>query len=184
MSMVKNIMDKVYKDMDLQPMHTLMEDLLREYSSKLWREVERIRESMEDDDILYLATIDELPTIDLASTTEAEDITFKVSSNSFAFCVKGSTTEAVARVRSEYPGMQFSLLQLTEKRVRAVVERNSNGIYSIYSDDDTIEFTVTGTGKTIEEAKDCFSDGYLDIVFAMNSEQKLFTNCVFEFVEG
>lgn len=110
MSMVKNIMDEVYKDMDLQPMHTLMEDLLREYSSKLWREVERIRESMEDDDILYLATIDELPTIDLASTTEAEDITFKVSSNSFVFCVKGSTTEAVARVRSEYPGMQFSLL--------------------------------------------------------------------------
>ena len=49
------------------------------------------------------------------------------------------------------------------RKVNAVIERANDGTYSIYSDAEDIDYLVTGTGKTAEEAKKCFEDGYEDI---------------------
>jgi len=53
--------------------------------------------------------------------------------------------------------------QQTMRKVNAVIERATDGTYSIYSDDDSLDYLVTGTGKTVEEAKKCFEGGYADI---------------------
>ena len=49
------------------------------------------------------------------------------------------------------------------RQVKAVIERASDGTYSIYTDADDLNYLVTGTGKTVEEAKKCFEGGYEDI---------------------
>lgn len=49
------------------------------------------------------------------------------------------------------------------RQVKAVIERAGDGTYSIYSDADDLNYLVTGTGKTVEEAKKCFEGGYEDI---------------------
>lgn len=47
------------------------------------------------------------------------------------------------------------------KQVNAIIERASDGSYSVYMDAD-MDYLVTGTGKTAEEAIRCFKDGYED----------------------
>lgn len=47
------------------------------------------------------------------------------------------------------------------KQVKAIIERASDGSYSVYMDAD-MDYLVTGTGKTAEEAIRCFKDGYED----------------------
>ena len=37
---------------------------------------------------------------------------------------------------------------MMKKQVKAIVERTPDGGYSIYSDDDTLDYLVTGTGPT------------------------------------
>lgn len=49
------------------------------------------------------------------------------------------------------------------RKVNAVIERADDGTYSIYSDADDLNYLVTGTGKTVEEAKKYFEGGYEDI---------------------
>lgn len=49
------------------------------------------------------------------------------------------------------------------RKVNAVIERASDGTYSIYSDAEDLGYLVTGTGKTVEEAKRYFEGGYEDI---------------------
>lgn len=49
------------------------------------------------------------------------------------------------------------------RQVKAVIERASDGTYSIYSDADDLSYLITGTGETVEEAKKCFEDGYADM---------------------
>lgn len=49
------------------------------------------------------------------------------------------------------------------RKVNAVIERASDGTYSIYSDAEDLGYLVTGTGETVEEAKKCFADGYTDM---------------------
>lgn len=49
------------------------------------------------------------------------------------------------------------------KRVKAIVERASDGSYSIYTDDDGLDYLITGTGQTVEEAMRCFEGGYEDM---------------------
>ena len=49
------------------------------------------------------------------------------------------------------------------RKVNAIIERASDGTFSIYSDADDLEYLVTGTGNTVEEAKKCFEGGYEDI---------------------
>lgn len=50
-----------------------------------------------------------------------------------------------------------------KKKVNAIIERASDGNFSIYSDDDTLQYLVTGTGKTVDEAMRTFQGGYEDI---------------------
>ena len=49
------------------------------------------------------------------------------------------------------------------RKVNAVIEKASDGNYSIYMDADDMSYLVTGTGKTVKEAKKVFEDGYEDI---------------------
>lgn len=73
---------------------------------------------------------------------------------------------------------------MMKKQVKAIVERTPDGGYSIYSDDDTLDYLVTGTGPTREEAIDCFLGGYADISTAYAEEGKPFTECKFTFVDA
>lgn len=49
------------------------------------------------------------------------------------------------------------------RKVNAIIERASDGTFSIYSDADDLGYLVTGTGQTVEEAKKYFEGGYSDI---------------------
>lgn len=49
------------------------------------------------------------------------------------------------------------------KKVNAIIERAGDGTYSIYHDADDLDYLVTGTGSTVQEAKKCFEDGYQDM---------------------
>lgn len=60
------------------------------------------------------------------------------------------------------------------RQVKAVIERASDGTYSIYSDADDLSYLITGTGKTVEEAKKCFEDGYADMKRYYEKEGKPF----------
>lgn len=48
-------------------------------------------------------------------------------------------------------------------RVKAIIERASDGTFSIYHDGEGLDFLVTGTGKTLEEAKRDFLEGFEEI---------------------
>lgn len=60
------------------------------------------------------------------------------------------------------------------RKVNAIIEMASDGTYSIYSDADDLSYMITGTGKTIEEAKACFEDGYADMRRYYQEEGKPF----------
>ncbi len=47
------------------------------------------------------------------------------------------------------------------KQVQAIIERAADGTYSVFMDAD-MDYLITGTGKTAEEAIQCFKDGYED----------------------
>lgn len=49
------------------------------------------------------------------------------------------------------------------RKVNAIIERASDGSYSIYSDADDLTYLITGTGKTVAEAKKYFEGGYEDM---------------------
>ncbi len=61
------------------------------------------------------------------------------------------------------------------RKVNAVIERAGDGTYSIYSDADDLNYLITGTGKTVEEAKECFEGGYEDMRRYYAEEGKSFT---------
>lgn len=61
------------------------------------------------------------------------------------------------------------------RKVNAIIERASDGNYSIYSDAEDLSYLITGTGKTVEEAKKCFEDGYEDMRRYYAEEGKPFT---------
>ena len=48
-------------------------------------------------------------------------------------------------------------------KLKAIIEKASDGTYSIYHDCEGLKFLVTGTGKTLEDAKAEFLQGYEDI---------------------
>lgn len=60
------------------------------------------------------------------------------------------------------------------RKVNAVIERASDGTYSIYSDAEDLSYLITGTGKTVAEAKKCFADGYADMKRYYGEEGKPF----------
>ena len=52
---------------------------------------------------------------------------------------------------------------MERRTVNAIIERASDGTYSIYMDADGMDYLVTGTGNTVEEAKNVFIGGYEDM---------------------
>ena len=48
-------------------------------------------------------------------------------------------------------------------KIKAIIEKASDGTYSIYHDAEGLKFLVTGTGKTLEEAQADFLQGYEEI---------------------
>lgn len=68
------------------------------------------------------------------------------------------------------------------KKVKAAVERASDGTYSIYMDTENMGYLVTGTGKTVEEAKGCFLGGYKDMEAFYKDEEMPFEEACFDFV--
>ena len=67
------------------------------------------------------------------------------------------------------------------KQVKAVIERASDGTFSIYMDADDMSYLVTGTGSTVEEARKVFNDGYEDMKQYYAEEGKEFEEAEFIF---
>ena len=67
------------------------------------------------------------------------------------------------------------------KQVKAVIERASDGTFSIYMDADDMSYLVTGTGSTVEEARKVFNDGYEDMKQYYGEEGKEFEEAEFIF---
>lgn len=68
------------------------------------------------------------------------------------------------------------------RQVKAIIERAGDGTYSIYSDADDLSYLITGTGKTVEEARKCFEDGYTDMKRYYKQEGKEFTEVEMHYV--
>lgn len=67
------------------------------------------------------------------------------------------------------------------KEVNAIIERAKDGTFSIYMDADDMDYMVTGTGKSVEEAKEVFEGGYDDIRRYYSKEGKPFTEVAFTY---
>ena len=67
------------------------------------------------------------------------------------------------------------------RQVKAVIERASDGNFSIYMDADDISYLVTGTGATVEEARRVFNGGYEDMKKYYEEEGKEFEEVEFIF---
>ena len=63
---------------------------------------------------------------------------------------------------------------MDKRKVFAIIERAKDGSFSIYTDDDSLGYLITGTGKTLEEAKRIFEGGYSDTREYFKSEGKDF----------
>ena len=67
------------------------------------------------------------------------------------------------------------------EKVKAIIEMASDGHYSIYMDDDSKDYLVTGTGKTVDEAMSTFLGGYEDIKRVREEDGRPFVEVEFEF---
>ena len=67
------------------------------------------------------------------------------------------------------------------KNVVAIIEKASDGRYSIFSDDDSLPFLLTGTGATVAEAYDVFLGGYQDMKRIFEEDGREFEELAFEF---
>ena len=68
------------------------------------------------------------------------------------------------------------------RKVNAVIERASDGRYSIYMDADDLDYMVTGTGDSAKEAIKVFNGGYDDIKRVYADEGREFEEVEFSFV--
>ena len=48
-------------------------------------------------------------------------------------------------------------------KVKVIIERGTDGFYSVYMDDDRFDFGLNGQGDTVQEAKDDFLTAYQEI---------------------
>lgn len=65
------------------------------------------------------------------------------------------------------------------RKVKAIIERASDGRYSVYLDADDMDYLVTGTGETAEDAIKVFRGGYEDMKMAYADENKAFEEVEF-----
>lgn len=71
---------------------------------------------------------------------------------------------------------------MEKRKVKAIIEKGRDGRFSIYSSDDTLPYLVTGTGATIEEARQVFLGGYDDIRRVFAEDGREFPEAEFEFI--
>lgn len=73
---------------------------------------------------------------------------------------------------------------MQKKRIKAIIERAKDGSYSIYMDVDVRDssYLVTGTGKSLEDAKSDFFQGYEDMKSYYAEKGKSFEEVEFDFV--
>ena len=69
----------------------------------------------------------------------------------------------------------------TMKEVKAIIERSSEGRYSIYMDDDTLSYLITAEGATLDEAKDDFMTYYNETKEYYKSHNEAFEEVEFDF---
>ena len=67
------------------------------------------------------------------------------------------------------------------KNVNAIIERANDGTYSIYMDAPKMNYLVTGTGSTAEEAINTFMGGYEDMKRLYAKQGKAFEEVEFSF---
>lgn len=67
------------------------------------------------------------------------------------------------------------------RKVKAIIEKASDGMFSIYMDADDMSYLVTGTGKTVAEARKSFEDGYEDMKRYYIEEGRPFEEAEFEY---
>ena len=67
------------------------------------------------------------------------------------------------------------------RKVRAIIERAADGNYSVYMDADDMSYLVTGTGKTADEAVNCFKAGYEDMKKYYAEKGKEFEEVEFDY---
>ena len=67
------------------------------------------------------------------------------------------------------------------KKVNAIIERANDGTYSIYMDAPKMNYLVTGTGSTAEEAINTFMGGYEDVKRLYSKKGKKFEEVEFSF---
>ncbi|SET22404.1 helix-turn-helix domain-containing protein [Prevotella sp. kh1p2] len=67
------------------------------------------------------------------------------------------------------------------KQIKAIIERASDGNYSVYMDADNLDYLVTGTGKTVDEAIESFKAGYEDTKRFYEEENRKFEEVTFNY---
>jgi hypothetical protein len=68
-----------------------------------------------------------------------------------------------------------------KKTVTATIERAADGSYSVYMDAEKLNYLVTGTGATVEEAVRVFKAGYEDMKLCFAEQGKKFREVDFHF---
>lgn len=68
---------------------------------------------------------------------------------------------------------------MDKRKVKAVIERAGDGNFSVYMDDDSLDYLVTGTGETAEKAIECFTNGYDDMKAFYKKQGKDFVEVEF-----
>lgn len=68
------------------------------------------------------------------------------------------------------------------RQVNAIIEQADDGNYSVYMDADDMSYLVTGTGKSVKEAIDCFKKGYEDTKAYYAEEGREFEEVEFNYV--
>ena len=67
------------------------------------------------------------------------------------------------------------------RKVSAIIEMASDGMYSIYMDADEMDYLVTATGASSKEAIDDFNQGYEEIKASYKRDGKPFEEVEFDF---
>ena len=71
---------------------------------------------------------------------------------------------------------------MEKKKVNAVIEKASDGSYSIYIDTTDLDYLATGTGNTVAEAKKDFEDAYNAIRKTYSELGKRFEEVEFNYI--
>ena len=67
------------------------------------------------------------------------------------------------------------------KKVKAIIERAADGTFSVYMNDDALEYAINGQGDTVEKAVADFRAVYEEMIAFLKAEGNGCTEVEFEF---